>query len=139
VDIGIATETNRVLTAVVIECERTAPMALAYGSGKAVYGPIVGAEDHASAPPGDHQFGRLLRAFLPKLQAAPETLFPFRVQIQQHVDAPVESQPLIIMRVRMGHENALWRTAMKSAALIVGIGNQPADPADRLQESEKGG
>ena len=107
------------------------------GSGKAVHGAVVGAKDHASAPFGDDQFGRVLRPFFPELQAAPETLFPFRVQIEQQVDAPVESQPFIIMRVRMGHKHALRRTAMESAALIVRIGDQSGDPADRLQESEK--
>src|SRR5258706_3443083 len=138
VDVGIAAEANRVVTAVIVEGERTAPMAGGDRSGKAMYGAVVGAEDHASAPFGDHQSGRLLCPFFPKLQGAPVTLFPFRVQVEQHVDAPVESQPFIIVRVRMGHKHALRRTAMKSSAFIVGIWNQPGDPADRLQESEKG-
>src|SRR5258708_38022240 len=82
VDVGIATEANRVVTAVIVEGERTAPMARGDGSGKAMNGAVVGAEDHASAPFGDHQSGRLLRPFFPKLQAAPETFFPFRVQVE---------------------------------------------------------
>src|SRR5216684_550732 len=76
VDVGIATEADRVVTAVIVECERTAPMASGDGSGKTMHGAVVGAKDHASAPLGDHQSGRLLRPLFPKLQAAPEALLP---------------------------------------------------------------
>jgi len=79
IDIRIAAETNRVVAAVIVERERAAPMAFADWRRKAVHGTVIGAENHASAPFWDYEFGRLFRRLLPKLQRATETLFPFRV------------------------------------------------------------
>src|SRR5258708_33871614 len=66
VDVGIATEANRGVTAVIVEGQRTAPMAGDDGSGKAMHGRAVGAEDHASAPFWNHTSAGLRRPFWQK-------------------------------------------------------------------------
>jgi hypothetical protein len=76
---------------------------------------------------------------LPKLQLAPPLGAPTLIEVEQQVEAAVQSQPAMPVEVGMNLEIAAAGDLMETAAFKAGIGDESRNPREPFEECKKVG
>src|SRR5574338_721641 len=92
------------------------------------------AEDHATVEDRQNALRASLHLAVPELEVTSVLLAPIRVQVQQQVEATVQTQPPVPVEVGVDLEKAVALDLMQTAADEVRVGNHAVDAGEPLEE-----
>src|SRR5262249_52855018 len=76
---------------------------------------------------------------IPKLKMAVVLVLPIAVQIQQHIQAPIQPKLKVSIEIGMHGELPAGKNVVKAAAIEMGIGNNRLNAGDGLEVVHKRG
>ena len=100
---------------------------------------MVGRVEHHA--PVQHRRDALdapLHVAVPQLEVALPRVVPLGVEVVEDVEAPVEAEHRVLVEVGVDVEEPAGLDPVEAAAAEVGVGDEPGDPGELLEEADHG-
>ncbi len=89
---------------------------------------VVREEDDAPSKNWENAIGTLSHLFIPELQVASVLFLPVVVEVDENIEAAVDLQEVVLVKVRMDLEKAPPPDLVEAAPLKIGVRDDACDP-----------